>query len=551
MREMRVRTNGHRPRTVVPTRDARAIPVSEPPTTVSTDVPPHSADERPQQEQTARVSAPLEQTTEALAAETRVTGTHGDHGGSHHGGKPSYGAVFRNRAFMSLWIAQIVSQLAQNLTWISLGAYVASVNQQGKNTLVSVIIVSALLAQFLLSPFAGVLVDRVSKRAVLLGSNVIRVVLTLSFILFAGTLPLPLGTRTTAIIVLIFVANSVAQFFAPAEAVTIPLVVERRNLVVASSLFNITFNVCQALPVIVGLLVLQLIGIVPVLLVVAALYVCAALLVATLPAKTMVARPGPVAGSLGAVGRHMLTDMREALRFLARDPGLRLTIFQINVAPTFLFVFGSLGLIFVHDTFNLREDQAWILLLPAGAGLVFGALAMSRLAARRRKEDLINLGLLTMGISVTVLGAVAVVVKFLSGTANRIGGFINQHIHSVHTAPALPAVVTGPRHEELIVPAMVIAVVIGLGMALSTIPAQTLVFERTDEEVRGRIWSIQQLIGGAIPIIPLLTVAWLADTYGTSTVMTGLGVVIALVGVFGMRVDHKLYKRQTRRARLR
>ncbi len=449
---------------------------------------------------------------------------------------------------MSLWIAQIVSQLAQNLTWISLGAYVASVNQQGKNTLVSVIIVSAMLAQFLLSPFAGILVDRVSKRAVLLGSNVIRVVLTLSFILFAGTLPLAVETRTTAIIVLVFVANSVAQFFAPAEAVTIPLVVERRNLVVASSLFNITFNVCQVIPVILGLLVLQLIGIVPVLLVVAALYVCAALLVATLPARTTVARPGPVAGSLGAVGRHMLLDIREALRFLARDPGLRLIMFQINVAPTFLFVFGILGLTFVHDTFNLKEEQAWILLLPAGVGLVFGALAMGRFAARRRKEDLINLGLLSMGISVTVLGAVAVVVKFLHGTANRIGGFINQHIHNVHAAPT---VLAGPRHEELILPAMVIAVVIGLGMALSTIPAQTLVFERTDEEVRGRIWSIQQLIGGAIPIIPLLTVARLADTYGTSTVMTGLGVVIALVGVFSMRVDHKLYKRQKRRARLR
>jgi len=449
---------------------------------------------------------------------------------------------------MSLWIAQIVSQLAQNLTWISLGAYVASVNQHGKNTLVSVIIVSALLAQFLLSPFAGVLVDRVSKRAVLLGSNVIRVVLTLSFILFAGTLPLPLGTRTTAIIVLIFIANSVAQFFAPAEAVTIPLVVERRNLVVASSLFNITFNVCQVLPIIGGLLILQLIGIVPVLLVVAALYVCAALLVATLPARTTVARLGPVAGSLGAVGRHMLSDIREALRFLGRDPGLRLTIFQINVAPTFLFVFGSLGLIFVRDTFNLKEEQAWILLLPAGVGLVVGALAMGRLAAQRRKEDLINLGLLAMGASVTVLGAVAVVVEFLSGTADRIGGFINQHIHNVHAAPA---VVAGPRHEELILPAMIIAVVIGLGMALSTIPAQTLVFERTDEEVRGRIWSIQQLIGGAIPIIPSLMVAWLADTYGTSTVMTGLGVVIALVGVVSMRVDHKLYKRQKRRARLR
>jgi MFS family permease len=65
------------------------------------------------------------------------------------------------------------SQLAQNLTWICVGAYVA--NQTHTNTLVSVIMVSGLLAQLFLSGFAGVVVDRISKRAVLTISNVLRV----------------------------------------------------------------------------------------------------------------------------------------------------------------------------------------------------------------------------------------------------------------------------------------------------------------------------------------------------------------------------------------
>src|SRR5579872_1107823 len=65
----------------------------------------------------------------------------------------SFRDVIGNRPFRSLWIAQICSQLAQNLTWITLGAFVA--NQTHKNTLVSVIIVSAMLAQVFLSGFAG------------------------------------------------------------------------------------------------------------------------------------------------------------------------------------------------------------------------------------------------------------------------------------------------------------------------------------------------------------------------------------------------------------
>jgi len=94
-----------------------------------------------------------------------------------------------------------------------------------------------------------------------------------------------------------------------------------------------------------------------------------------------------------------------------------------------------------------------------------------------------------------------------------------------------------PRNPGLIPPAMVIAVVIGLGMALSTIPAQTLVFERTSEAVRGRVYAMQQLIGGAIPIIPLLTFAPLADVFGTSTIMTCLGIVIVLVGALSVHLD--------------
>lgn len=473
----------------------------------------------------------------ALAAHGSPAAHDGHHGAHDHmHGKPSYTEVFRNRAFLALWFAQIFSQFAQNLSWITLGAYVAS--RTHTTTLVSIIIVSALLAQFILSPFAGVLVDRVSKRAILLASNALRVVLTFMFVL---AIPLPVATQTIVIIVLIFIANSVAQFFAPAEAVTIPLIVEKRNLIVASSLFNLTFNACQSLPLVLGLVFLDLFGIVPVLLFVALCYVAAALLVAALPARTRVAHIGPAASSIGESWHHIKVDVREALHFLARDPGLRLTIFQINIAPAFLFVLGTLGLSFVADTFGLKEAEAWRLLLPAGLGLLLGAVTVGRVTLHRRKEDIINVGLLMMGVAITVLGAIALVVHALGKLFGRVGDIITRHVHTLpaaHNLGLLPA-------------AMVVAVFLGVGMAWSTIPAQTLVFERTDEKVRGRVWSMQQLIGGAVPIVPLLVVGPLADWLGTATIMTLLGLVILMISFFSMRIDRRLQRRRHRRANLR
>lgn len=449
------------------------------------------------------------------------------------GHTPSFYDVLMNRQFRKLWIAQIFSQLAQNLTWITLGAYVAQINQTGKNTLVAVIIVSAMLAQLILSGFAGVLVDRTSKRAVLLGSNVIRIALTLVFIALT---PLNVAAQTSGIIVLIFVANSVAQFFAPAEASTIPLLVEKRNLIAASSLFNITFNACQVIPTVLGLLLLEFIHIVPVLLIIAVFYVVAAAFVATLPHETTFANPTPVAGSLREAWGHLVAEVHEALGFLSRDPGLRLTIFQINVPPTLLFVFSTLGYAFVQQTFGLPSSRAWILLLPAGIGLVVGALTVGRITARVRKENLINTGLLALGVAVAVLGAVATIVDVFGDAASHVGKFITQHGHHL---PPPPAAI---RNEGLIVPAMIIAVAIGLAMSLSTIPAQTLIFERTSEEIRGRVLAASQLIGGAIPIIPLLIVAPLADVFGTATVMTALGIAIVLIGALSVHLDRMVQR---------
>jgi len=448
---------------------------------------------------------------------------------------PSFHAVLRHRGFRALWLAQICSQLAQNLTWLALGAYVAHIALAGKNTAVAAVTISAMVAQLFLSGFAGVIVDRASKRRVLTRSNIIRVGLTLLLIPVTW---LDAGLQPRLIILLIFLINAVAQFFTPAEAATIPLLVDRRHLLAATALFNITLNACQVIPIMLGLVVLELIGIVPLLLVIAAFYGVAAFLVSTLPRDPAPPRGHPVAASLPLALRHIGGDLGEALRFLARDPGLRLTLFQINVAPTFLFIFGTLGLNFVSETFGLTQAGAWRLLLPAGLGLIVGALVMGRIAAGRRKEGLINLGLLVMGGAVTLLGAVAVVAIALYHGASTVGAFVARHIHRL---PPLQA-----HNIALIPPAMVLAFIIGLAMALATIPAQTLVLERTAENVRGRVLALQQLVGGAVPIIPLLVAAPLADAYGNAAVMTGLGLVIVLVGALSVRLDHA-HRRRARR----
>src|SRR5215207_7457501 len=82
-----------------------------------------------------------------------------------------YAVVLKNPHFLLIWSAQILSQTAQNIVNFALVVEVERLTHSSTN--VSWVIVSFSLPALLLGPSAGVFVDRTSKRAVLLWTNVL------------------------------------------------------------------------------------------------------------------------------------------------------------------------------------------------------------------------------------------------------------------------------------------------------------------------------------------------------------------------------------------
>ena len=54
--------------------------------------------------------------------------------------------------------------------------------------------------------------------------------------------------------------------------------------------------------------------------------------------------------------------------------------------------------------------------------------------------------------------------------------------------------------------------------------------------MRGRVLAMQQWLGGAVPLAPLLVVGPLVDTIGVGTVLSGIGLVILLAGWYSVQV---------------
>ena len=153
----------------------------------------------------------------------------------------SFGRVLKNCSFLLLWLAQLLSQIVFNAANYGVIALVTAITHS--TVMVGLAIVSFTLPAVPFSLLAGVYVDHLDKRFVLWVSNALRAVTT-GLIVFAllwnPHILVPLFFLT-------FVISLVTQFFIPAEASAIPLLVSKNDLTPALSLFNITLTIAQAL----------------------------------------------------------------------------------------------------------------------------------------------------------------------------------------------------------------------------------------------------------------------------------------------------------------
>ncbi len=145
-----------------------------------------------------------------------------------------FGALLKNRAFMLLWIGQLVSQLADKVFFVLMIALLEYYPSPGlaQNSKYSTLMVAFTIPAILFGSAGGIFVDRFPKKLIMVGSDVVRGILTLC---------LPFLPREFLILLIVtFAISTVTQFFAPAEQAAIPLIVRRENLLAANALFSST-----------------------------------------------------------------------------------------------------------------------------------------------------------------------------------------------------------------------------------------------------------------------------------------------------------------------
>ena len=144
-----------------------------------------------------------------------------------------------NRNLRLLWWAQLVSELGD---WFySLAVYSLLLDLTGNRAQsVGLAVVLQVLPLTFASPTAGVVNDRISRRAIMIGADVARFVIVLGMLL----------VRTPGMVWLVYplllLETIGVSFFEPAHSAVIPNIVEGAEVLTANSLSSITWCFCLA-----------------------------------------------------------------------------------------------------------------------------------------------------------------------------------------------------------------------------------------------------------------------------------------------------------------
>lgn len=314
-------------------------------------------------------------------------------------------SLLSNRDFVRLWVGQAASFVGDAVSMIAF--VVLIVQLTGSASAVGGGLVARLLPS-LFGPFFGVLADRMDRRMLLVGSDLVRALLAVGCV-FARDI--------IVLYVLIFLMGAARALFNPTVRAAFPSVVGEGDLTRANSLISATFSVSVTIGPALGGLLVAGVGVGAAFLLDAVTFLFSAALLYRIPL------PRPEGGE--GEEESFFSELRSGLGYLgrARVPltmvcGAFLTVLATDLAtPAEVFL--------ARETFAAGDTGYGLLVGIWGAGMVAGSAATGVFGDRLPLLPLYFLSVFAwaaafVGTGMAPVFAVALGALAIAGVANGI-----------------------------------------------------------------------------------------------------------------------------------
>ncbi len=357
-------------------------------------------------------------------------------------GRRGFLGLFRSGGFALLWSSSLMSQMGDHLNLMALTALIFTVSAGTRTSGLefSKILLLASAPVLLVGPVSGVYADRMSRKTMMIASDLIRAVLVAAVPFVAGSM--------AAVYVLIFLVFTVNRFYLSAKTAALPQIVPVGKLMQANSLLNVSMVAALVIGPWGGGYLVEKLGYTVGFLADAGTYVVSGVLMAFITLKSVraiaaeraaeraerrramgetarqalsahsraefveeAARLGhelaaPIeeeAEFIGSVYHRLVHDLKDGLRQMRGSP---LVIYS-TISSAGVMVIAGFALIalpvLVRD--ELRGGTALLgqLFSLAGIGMLFGSLVVGRFFASTQRRAIIAVSILLAGATVSSL----------------------------------------------------------------------------------------------------------------------------------------------------
>jgi MFS family permease len=405
---------------------------------------------------------------------------------------PGFRTVLANADFRLIWSAQVSSQLADKFLMFALVILTYSISQASTHG--AALFLAYTLPSVFLSPLAGVYADRHDKKRLMFLTNVIRGLLILLIPLSQFT---PYFAHVTwHLFVITFLFAAVGQIFAPAEAAAIPHIVGKEELMTATSMFTSTVIVTLLVAVPISTLAVRFLGENSPYWIATGLFLLAAWLIYMVRSDLHVRANGS-----SMRNPDLLFELREGIAYIAGRPMVRFAVVQLSLTIAVIFSVFVLAPGYMSRVLHLQVTDVYLFLAPAVIGMLGAAFYLGQYGQHYRRSRLLIGGLLSAGVTLVLIAIVPYLLEQLSA------------------------------HWLLVWFPVVFGFIGGVEFGMLFIPAFTVLQETTEAELRGRIFGAMFTVVNAAVALPILVAGGLADLFGVTRVIFGMGILLVASGL--------------------
>lgn len=391
-----------------------------------------------------------------------------------------YIKLLRKRNIALIFWGQWVSNVGSSINSIGLLWFIANFNNNISD--IGLMMFTMILPSVIIGPFAGAFVDRVRKKNVVIGTDFLRGLLSVCLV-FANNL--------TIIYAIIFVDQVMGVFFSPAIRALYPKVAKKDELLSLNTMGGASFRLSQLFAPALGGFLISLVDVRLIFILNGLSFIVSAISECFIDVKEDLSH-------VKEKKTHLIEDISEALKYINRKP---LIMFVIAFFAMISITGGGWKILYtalINYELKLDARVLGFVISATGIGALIGAVSLNRLGHKVTELNLMIIG------------------SIMSSLAYLLVGLTNQAIFIV-----------------------VIFVVCGYFQSYLNISYGVYLQKHVDQDMMGRVFSLDLAIGNIFLLISSLMTASLGKVYKASRLLVVYACVTILIAGFAYLYKEK------------